>query len=85
MMSRRRVRFCALSRNSIAAQRIRLKRMRLIRWMMIGTLIERGGNEQEPGIEKQANHGYQSEAQIRNPNVEIRNKLEIHYGLPLAA
>src|SRR2546421_583555 len=38
MMSRRRVRFWALSRNSIAAQRMRLKRMRLIRWMMIGTL-----------------------------------------------
>ena len=38
MMSRRRLRFCDLSRNSIAAQRMRLKRMRLIRWMMIGAL-----------------------------------------------
>ena len=38
MMSRRRLRFCDLSRNSIAAQRTRLKRMRLMRWMMIGEL-----------------------------------------------
>src|SRR5262249_9628652 len=38
MMSRRRLRFCDLRRNSIAAQRMRLKRMRLIRWMMIGEL-----------------------------------------------
>jgi len=28
--------FCAFSRNSIAAQRIRLNRIRLIRWMTIG-------------------------------------------------
>src|SRR6266404_2396758 len=39
MISRRRFRFCDLSRNSIAAQRTRLKRMRLIRWMMMGELI----------------------------------------------
>ena len=39
MMSLRRLRFCDLSRNSIAAQRTRLKRMRLIRWMMIGELM----------------------------------------------
>ena len=38
MMSRRRLRFCDLSKNSIAAQRTRLKRIRLIRWMMIGRL-----------------------------------------------
>ena len=39
MISRRRLRFCDLSRNSIAAQRRRLKRMRLIRWMMMGALM----------------------------------------------
>src|SRR5438105_4881897 len=39
MMSRRRLRFCDLRRNSMAAQRTRLKRMRLIRWMMIGELM----------------------------------------------
>src|SRR5262249_51055833 len=39
MMSRRRLRFCDLSRNSMAAQRIRRKRIRLIRWMMMGELI----------------------------------------------
>ena len=38
MISRRRLRFCDLSRNSIAAQRTRRKRIRLIRWMMIGAL-----------------------------------------------
>ncbi len=32
------VAFCDLRRNSIAAHRMRLKRMRLIRWMMIGAL-----------------------------------------------
>ena len=37
MMSRRRLRFCDLIRNSMAAQReARLKGMRLIRWMAIG-------------------------------------------------
>src|SRR6266852_5846349 len=40
-ISRRRLRFCDLSRNSIAAQRMRLKRIRLIKWMMIGTLMSR--------------------------------------------
>src|SRR2546423_1497619 len=39
MMSRRRVRFCDFSKKSIAAQRTRLKRMRLMRWMMMGELM----------------------------------------------
>ena len=38
MMSLRRLRFCDLSKNSIAAQRTRLKRMRLMRWIRIGAL-----------------------------------------------
>src|SRR4051794_34868429 len=38
MMSRRRLRFGDFSKNSIAAQRTRRKRMRLIRWMMMGEL-----------------------------------------------
>src|SRR5579864_1306822 len=38
IMSRRRLRFWDLSRNSIAAQRRRLKRMRLMRWMRMGEL-----------------------------------------------
>ncbi len=38
MMSLRRLRFCDLSKNSIAAQRMRLKRMRLMRWIRIGAL-----------------------------------------------
>src|SRR5262249_34362077 len=50
MMSRRRLRFCDLSRNSIAAQRTRRKRMRLIRWMMIGTLIRAEPARRNPGL-----------------------------------
>ncbi len=38
MMRRRRLRFWDLRRNSIAAQRMRLKRMRLIRWIRMGEL-----------------------------------------------
>ena len=51
MMRRRRLRFCDLSRNSMAAQRTRLKRMRLIKWMMIGRLIKAASDRKAPADE----------------------------------
>ncbi len=57
IMTRRRFRFCDLSRNSIAAQRTRRKRMRLIRWMMIGELINAVPAAIAQGFRKRSNIG----------------------------
>src|SRR5262249_41060538 len=55
MISRRRLRFCDLSRNSMAAQRTRLKRMRLMRWMMIGRLSRALPARRYPGFKNDSN------------------------------
>src|SRR5262245_25184986 len=55
MMSRRRLRFCDFNRNSIAAQRMRLKRRRLIRWMMIGELMRTAPRTMLAGLRNSSN------------------------------
>ena len=52
MMSLRRIRFCALSRNSIAAHRTRRNRIRLMRWMMIGALTRSAAGGHVNGFRK---------------------------------
>src|SRR5438270_11618539 len=79
MMRRRRLRFCDLSRNSIAAQRMRRKRMRLIRWMMIGELTSAPPTTMLAGLRKNSNmgaglRGFQGQAvvqELRQHGVEV--------------
>src|SRR5438105_7447383 len=57
MINRRRLRFCDLSKNSIAAQRTRLKRIRLIRWIMMGELISAPPIAMLSGLANSSNMG----------------------------
>src|SRR5262245_66159306 len=70
MISRRRLRFCDLSRNSIAAQRRRRKRMRLMRWMMIGALMSA-----PPAT---MNHGLRNKLKKLGMAAHLRRGLQSH-------